>query len=127
MCANYRHSSRELLQQHFQIAPPDTEYASESYPANMAPFIRLPRQDAARGDRSAAMGMFGLVPHWAKEPKKLARSTYNARTETVAEKPSFRSAWKRHQFCIVPVMSIYEPCYETGKLFAGKSLLLTGV
>ena len=45
----------------------------------------------------------------------IARQTYNARTETVAEKPSFRNAFKRRQFCIVPVTSIYEPCYETGK------------
>jgi putative SOS response-associated peptidase YedK len=59
--------------------------------------------------------MFGLVPHWAKEPKKLARNTYNARTETVAEKPSFRSAYKHGQFCVIPVNSFYEPSYETGK------------
>jgi putative SOS response-associated peptidase YedK len=81
----------------------------------MAPFIRRPRAEFSHGDRAAALGMFGLVPHWAKEPKKLARSTYNARTETVAEKPSFRNAWKRGQFCIIPVASFFEPNYETGK------------
>jgi putative SOS response-associated peptidase YedK len=57
--------------------------------------------------------MFGMVPHWADI--KLARQTYNARTETVASKPRFRNAYKRGQFCILPVDSFYEPNYETGK------------
>jgi putative SOS response-associated peptidase YedK len=33
----------------------------------------------------------------------------------VATKPSFRNAWKRNQFCIVPAENFFEPCYETGK------------
>jgi putative SOS response-associated peptidase YedK len=57
--------------------------------------------------------MFGMVPHWADT--KLARQTYNARTETVATKPSFRNAYKHRQFCVIPVASFYEPSYETGK------------
>jgi len=113
MCANYTPSTRDLLQQHFAVAPPDSDYAAETYPGAMAPFIRLPRADAVAGDRACALGMFGMVPHWAD--LKLARQTYNARSETVAAKPSFRNAWKRRQFCIVPAMSIYEPCYESGK------------
>jgi len=58
--------------------------------------------------------MFGLVPHWG-DPKKLSRMTYNARSETVAEKPAYRNAWKYRQFALIPVESFYEPCYETGK------------
>jgi putative SOS response-associated peptidase YedK len=78
----------------------------------MAPLIRRPRAEFSYGDRAAALGMFGMVPHWAKvEPEKYARNTYNARRETVAEKPSFRSAWKRGQFCIIPAASIFEPRY----------------
>lgn len=103
MCANFRPSTRELLQQYFQVAAPDSDYSEEAYPADMAPFIRRPRAELSPGDRAAVLGMFGLVPHWAKEPKKLARSTYNARTETVSEKPSFRTAWKHGQFCIIPM------------------------
>lgn len=113
MCANYRPSTRDELQQRFGVAAPDSGYQAEAFPGTMAPLIRLPRADAVHGDRSCALGMFGMVPHWA-EPK-LARQTYNARTETVATKPSFRSAWKRRQFCVVPVSSFYEPSYETGK------------
>ncbi|MBK9395228.1 MAG: SOS response-associated peptidase family protein [Uliginosibacterium sp.] len=46
------------------------------------------------------LGCFGLVPQWA-EPK-LARNTYNARAETVGEKPSYRNAWKQRQLCVIP-------------------------
>lgn len=113
MCANYRPSTRDQLQQHFNVAPPDTEFKAETFPGAMAPMIRLPRTDAMPGDRASALGMFGMVPHWA-EPK-LDRQTYNARTETVATKPSFRNAYKRRQFCILPVVSFYEPSYESGK------------
>jgi putative SOS response-associated peptidase YedK len=114
MCANYIPSRREQLEQHFGVATPDSEYKAETYPGYMAPFIRKPQAKAERGDRSAALGMFGMVPHWAKD-LKLARQTYNARTETVASKPTFRSAFKHGQFCIIPAASIFEPCYESGK------------
>ena len=39
---------------------------------------------------------------------------YNARSETVAEKPSFRDAWRHGQHCIVPVERIYEPDWRGG-------------
>lgn len=113
MCANYIPSTRDQLQQYFGVAAPDTDFKAEAFPGNMAPMIRLPRADAVHGDRACALAMFGMVPHWA-EPK-LARQTYNARTETVATRPSYRNAWKKRQFCIVPLDSFFEPSYETGK------------
>ena len=57
---------------------------------------------------------FGLVPRWAKDTK-IVRSTYNARAETVGDKPSFRHAWRRGQLCIIPAEVLFEPCYESGK------------
>lgn len=77
----------------------------------MAPILRGSHE--APGELEIAPAMFGLVPHWAD--LKLARQTYNARTETVASKPSFRSAWKHKQFCIIPAANFFEPNYETGK------------
>ena len=65
-------------------------------------------------ERQHDYGMFGLVPAWANV--KLARSTYNARIETVSTKPSFRAAWKRRQFCAVPFENFFESNYESGKL-----------
>jgi putative SOS response-associated peptidase YedK len=113
MCANYVPSRYDHLKQFFQVAPPDTESKAEAYPGYMAPIIREREKGVMPGDRAAVLGMFGMVPHWADT--KLARQTYNARTETVAQKPSFRNAFKRRQFCIIPAESIFEPSYETGK------------
>lgn len=49
---------------------------------------------------------WGLIPSWAKDPKFGSR-LINARSETVAEKPSFRSAYKRRR-CLIPVSGFYE-------------------
>jgi len=57
---------------------------------------------------------WGLVPAWAKDASFGAR-TINARSETAAEKPSFRSAWKQRR-CIVPASWFYEWRSDGGKL-----------
>ena len=113
MCANYKPANRDDLISHFGVQPPDTAYKDETYPGYVAPIIFRPSPDGSFGQRSAVNAVFGMVPHWAE--LKLSRSTYNARTETVASKPSFRNAFKNSQFCIVPASIIYEPSYETGK------------
>lgn len=49
---------------------------------------------------------WGLIPSWAKEAK-IASSLLNARSETVATKPSFRSAFKSRR-CLIPADGYYE-------------------
>lgn len=66
------------------------------------------------GRMAIGMAQFGLVPPWAKDVK-ISRHTYNARLETVADKPSFRDAWRNAHWAIVLADCFYEPCYETGK------------
>ena len=106
MCSNYEPPQQDSLAK-FGHEPPAQNYAMDAYPMRAAPFLA----NSCQGQW--LIGCFGLVPHWA-EPK-LARSTYNARSETVAEKPSFRTAWKRRQFAIIPAAAIYEPNYESGR------------
>ena len=50
---------------------------------------------------------WGLIPGWWKKSAKEVPSTFNARAETAAEKPMFRSAFKRTR-CIVPASGYYE-------------------
>lgn len=49
---------------------------------------------------------WGLVPSWAKDPS-IGRRAFNARAETLAEKPMFRAALARRR-CIVPADAFYE-------------------
>lgn len=111
MCSNYTPPAPGRLRQHFGVDYPEVSLKSETYPGYLAPIIRLSHDQPDAEECVAAC--FGMVPHWAD--MKLARQTYNARTETVASKPSFRTAFKNRQFCIIPADSFYEPCYESGK------------
>lgn len=58
------------------------------------------------GRRELAYVNWGLIPSWSKDPS-IGHSLINARSESVAEKPSFRSAY-RHRRCIVPASGYYE-------------------
>jgi putative SOS response-associated peptidase YedK len=49
---------------------------------------------------------WGLIPSWATDPV-VGNRMINARAETLAEKPAFRSAFKRRR-CIVPADGFYE-------------------
>lgn len=58
------------------------------------------------GGRRAELLRWGLIPHWAKD-RAIGSRMINARAETVAEKPSFRTAFKR-QRCLIPADGFYE-------------------
>jgi putative SOS response-associated peptidase YedK len=67
------------------------------------------------GGRELVPMRWGLVPGWWKKSLKEVPSTFNARAETVAEKPMFRSAFKRTR-CIIPASGYYEwQATEEGK------------
>lgn len=58
------------------------------------------------GGAAFAWKRWGLVPGWARDPT-IGHRTFNARAETVAEKPSFRAAFKRRR-CLVAADGFFE-------------------
>ena len=114
MCANYLPvTAADRLAQYFGVERPPDAVPPEVYPGGLAPFIVRAR-DRVELARDLRLGLFGLVPHWSKD-LAFGRRTYNARSETAAEKPSFRDAWRQGRRCIVPVEAIFEPNWESGK------------
>lgn len=72
------------------------------------------REDRATdgGAREVVMLRWGLIPSWAKDAAIGARMI-NARAETVAEKPSFRAAFRQRR-CLIPAQGYYEWRKEDG-------------
>lgn len=113
MCSNFEPIKPERfswVKNHFECSLPTSEWRDQAYPTYPAPFISL-----YNGKPKCELAQFGLVPNWAADKKKFGLRTYNARSETVAEKPSYRKAWKESQFGLIIVESFFEPNWESGK------------
>ena len=74
---------------------------------NIAPTqpVLVARRDHA-GQRELTLVRWGLIPSWVKNPAEFS-TLINARSETAADKPSFRAAL-RHRRCLVPTDGFYE-------------------
>jgi putative SOS response-associated peptidase YedK len=71
---------------------------------NIAPtYDVLACRDASRAELSL---LLGLIPAWAKD-KKIGYRTINARAETVAVKPAYRTAFRRRR-CLIAADGFYE-------------------
>ena len=104
MCGRYTLKTPiDVVAEHFGL---------EEYPSSLTPSYNVaPTQEVAAvveedEDRKLAMFRWGLVPSWAKDPA-IGNKMINARAETVAEKPSFRSAFKRRR-CLIVADGFYE-------------------
>jgi putative SOS response-associated peptidase YedK len=84
---------------------------------NIAPTQQVVAVTAAEADwppRNAAWFRWGLVPFWADDPS-IGSKMLNARSETVADKPAFRAAFRKRR-CLIPA----DGFYEWQKLSSGK-------
>jgi putative SOS response-associated peptidase YedK len=106
MCGRYTLSTpSDLVADLLEIqAEADLSARYNIAPTQEAPIIRLAPGSTA--DREMTLLRWGLVPSWAEDPS-IGNRMINARSETVAEKPSFRTSFKKRR-CIVPADGFYE-------------------
>jgi len=105
MCGRFTQTaSPEVIAEQFKITNPPL--FTPRY--NIAPSqpIAAIRIDPDTATRTLVMLRWGLIPSWAKDPK-IGNQCINAKAETVAEKPSFRSAFKKRR-CLVIATGFYE-------------------
>ncbi len=90
---------------YLSILPPEVEQRNGPEPNyNVAPTSDLDIVMSCDGESNVEPVQWGLLPHWAKDNK---RPMINARGETAAEKPSFRTAFQYGR-CLVPATGYYE-------------------
>ncbi|WP_031552838.1 SOS response-associated peptidase [Parvularcula oceani] len=78
-------------------------------PSQPVPVIRL----GPKGERRFDLVRWGFVPAWDRQGSFLKKAIVNIRSETAAEKPSFRNAWRRRH-CLFPMNGFYEWKAEVG-------------
>lgn len=111
MCGRYAlHANPDVIALQFGLGMvPDYKARYNITPSSN---ILIVREDREQG-RVADKYKWGLIPGWAKDPS-IGNKLANARGETVAEKPSFRTAFKRWR-CFVPASGFYEWKTVAGK------------
>ena len=111
MCVQYLTTVNvDWVKTHFDLELP-LSTTHDVFPTYPGPIILKSHNT----DRTAiGLARFGLLPSWAKE-ETFGRKTYNARVETVAEKPSYKFAWTKRHYALALADAFYEPCYESGK------------
>ena len=108
MCGRFtnRLTWREIVALYRLTAPATPE---RNLPAryNICPTQMIDAAIERDGKRELVPMRWGLIPSWWTKTAKETPATFNARAETVAEKPMFRSAFKRTR-CLIPASGYYE-------------------
>jgi putative SOS response-associated peptidase YedK len=116
MCGRFTlRTPATVLIEHFHLdvhADRQLELFAPRY--NIAPTqeIVVVRADPRDGRRSAATLRWGLIPSWTKQPAS-GPPMINARAESLAEKPMFRTALRSRR-CLIPADGFYEWRQPTG-------------
>ena len=111
MCVQYLTTTNtDWVKTHFDLELPSSS-AHDVFPTYPG-MIVLKSHNTQR--TAIGPARFGLIPAWAKD-EGFGRKTYNARAETVSEKPSYKHAWSKRHYALALADAFYEPCYESGK------------
>lgn len=88
---------------HYNVAPTDPVYAVRT---------RKPKDEDQKPYRELSVLHWGLVPSWAKDAK-IGSKMFNARVESLTDKPAFRNAFQRRR-ALIPADGWYEWKATTG-------------
>lgn len=108
MCGRYTFLETKDLKERFQLLN-EMEELSPRY--NAAPGQILP-VIIREGVNQADMMRWGLVPHWAKDPK-IGNRMINARAETLLEKPTWKESFL-YKRCLIPANGFFEWQHQNG-------------
>ena len=97
----------EAVRAFFQyVEQPNFPPRANIAPTQPIPIIRMEREPGGGKSRHFVLVRWGFLPGFVKDPKDFPL-VINARSETAAEKPSFRNAMKRRR-CIIAADAFYE-------------------
>lgn len=94
----------DLMAQLFDAVPSNDLPAVPNF--NVCPTTQVHVVSAGEGGRKLGAMRWGFIPRWYKKPND-GPLLINARAETIAEKPAFKSACRERR-CIVPISGFYE-------------------
>lgn len=105
MCGRYTLSQPgDILK---ELGVPEDEQIELTPNYNVAPTQDVPIvRSGAKGGRQLAIVRWGLIPFWAKD-EKIGNQMINARSESVAEKPAYKNAFKKRR-CVVLADGFFE-------------------
>lgn len=78
---------------------------------NIAPTQMIPVvTNSEGGGQTILAARWGMIGPWVKDAADISSkfATFNARSETVSEKATFRGAWKNGRRCVIPALGYYE-------------------
>ncbi len=122
MCTNFTPWQLDKLLRALKMPFTLEQFPRETWPMFRAPMLRTAAEVEAmtvpnlvtldRDQFRVDIGHFGLIPYWVKpEDLHKRRNTQNARSETIAELVSYKSAWQRCRFALIPMENFFEPYY----------------
>ncbi|GAB1389607.1 MAG: hypothetical protein AMXMBFR78_12910 [Rubrivivax sp.] len=122
MCNLYHLAPREQVERHFrhlhlQLPPDYPEVPVAGRPHAVGPYGQGLIVRRLGADREALMAQWGMIAPGSRTRRPASRAilTNNARAETVAERPTYRAAWRQGQRCLIPCAAYLEPNWETGR------------